>query len=256
MIAQGLLGAIGGGSQAASKLGDEERKEETERKRMEMLKRLEIEGYRAKADIDIANIPKKGAAETDVKAAAEEKLRPGIIETARGKAAVETEAQGERKEQELNLKYKFMDEEAEAAGKKAAAEGAAKQPFELAKIAAQGQNSILVAKTTAEEAAKRHWVADKEGYYTDMNGERVTRKVHIEGRGVERVPVMAPDLKVTGPDWRAKEELDSLNKRIEAAERNGDDATVRRLLAEKDKMLGKSPGAAPTNRPPISSFQK
>lgn len=260
VLGAGLLGAIGGGAQAAGKVAEDERKAEIERLREERLSQLRMQEYKAKGDIDIANIPRKSAAEIPGKVAEQEALTPGLIERSRQEQGVRSEAEAERDRSKIELGLEYADDAAKAKAKETTLVEAAKLPFKLAEIGAQGANQIKVAEVQNDEAAKRDWTEGADGKYYDAKGRMITTSVKIEGR-METIPVMVPASKMGGRDanWKMKEELDSLNKRIESAERNPmgvDEALMRRLLAEKDRLLGKPPGAASANRPPLTSFQK
>lgn len=244
VFASGILGGIGGMASGVYANAVEEQKAETERIRAERLAKLATEGYRDRADIDIGNIDKKGAAETAVAVKAEEAKRPGIIDTRRATAEVDTEAAETRTRKAKEIEGEFVDQDAERAGKIAKATGEAQHGFRLAEINAGAANAMKVAILNNDEAAKRDWTAGADGKYYDANGKAVTTRVKIEGRGFEEVPVMAPKSKIDGvtkgdPNWYLKEELDSINRRIEKASSDtfAPPDMLEKLVAEKRALL-------------------
>ena len=110
----------------------------------------------------------------------------------------------------------------------------------------------------AERAQEGRWQVDRDGNYRRPDGSLVTEEIREGGKLLGTRPIKAPITKTEGKDWKTQEELDSLNRRIERAERDGDDATVQRLIDEKDKLLGRTKPRAPSSssRPPLASFQR
>lgn len=243
VFAQGILGAIGGAGAAVAKTAFDEMKEESERRREERLSQLRMKEYRARADIDIENAPRKAEAEAKGKAKGEEITRPGIIETRRQTSRVDTEAQAERERERVEI-------EIEAAPRRRAEKvadekevGAVRHSRNMSEIAAREESSIRVQRASAAEARRNNWRVDEDGFYIDGNGDRVTRTVKIEGRP-ETVFIKAPKSKTEARDakWLEREELDALNRRIQEAEKLGDDDRVEKLQAEKRELLARLSG--------------
>lgn len=252
VLAQGLLGAIGGGASAAAKMAEEERKAEIERIREERLSKLRMAEYQTKGEIDIRQAPAKAVAEAEGHAKGEEIKRPGIIETARQKGKVETEELDVRDENKRINDSLYAPEEAEREGLKAGARAKAEAPFKAADEDRRTANQLRVVKASAEEARKNHWTQDEDGFMVDGDGNRVRRSERVEGRTVE-VFVKGPKPKgeVSGTNALYREELDSINKMIEAAVKSDfpDEAKIAKLREEKRALLqrmGMPALAAPT----------
>lgn len=254
----GLLGSVIGGAKAAYDYSVEEQKEESQRIREERLAKLRMQDYQARADIDLSMMPKKMEIETKGAVERQEALTPGLLERRRGEADIDLENMETKERTKKGIEAEYADQDAEREGKKVRARAQAEEPYKAADDKRRGDEQIRVARASAEEARRNNWRIDSEGYYVDGEGDRVTRSERIEGRTVS-VPVKAPESKVSGKDWKLQEELDSINRRIETAERtNADEATMQRLLDEKDRLLGRTklraPSVSTSNRPPLSSF--
>lgn len=262
VLAQGILGGVMGAGKGAYENAVEEQKKLAEIEKEKRLSELRVTEYKKKNDIDIEAIPRKGEAETGVAVKKEEAMRPGIVETARQKTNVETGALNERERNRIETNLEFAPEIAKAKAQETKLVEAEKMPFRLAEIKAHGDQSMRIAEVQADEAAKRDWTAGADGRYYDAHGRLITTRVKIEGRGFEEVPVTVPKEKLEGRNatWELRENLDSLNRRIEYAERNGDEETLKKLLVEKDRLLrgtkASNTSSNTSNRPPLSSFQR
>lgn len=211
--------------------------------------------------MDLAMAPKKAAVDRQAKVEDEEALRGPKIETRRATNEVDNEGIIDRERKKKDVDVEYADKDAEIAGKKRKAEREAEEPFKAADDKRRADEQIRVTRASAEEARKNNWRPDEEGFYVDGDGNRVTRSERVEGRTVT-VFVKAPKSKVDGvtkgdPNWFAKEELDSINRRIEKA--SGDMSVTPEqmdsLLGEKRKILQKlgmpadaSPGGKPWER--------
>lgn len=262
---RGILGAFMGAGQAVAHTAQEDEKAERKRVEEERLSKLRMGEYKAKAEMDVEMAPKKAEAEAKGKAAAEEIVRPGVIETYRQKEGIETDSAAERERRKKTIEGEFADQDADREGKKAAARAKAEEPYKADDDKRRGDEQIRVIQATAQEARKNNWRVDEEGFYVDGDGDRVRRSQRVEGRTVE-VFVKAPPTKVTGRDYTKQENLDSINRRIEQIERlisrgeAGEDAEKRlnTLMDERDELLGrpKRKATSTSTRPPLSSFQK
>lgn len=254
-VAQGLLGAVMGGAQAAQKTALDEMKEEMERRREERLSQLRREEYKAKSQMDIENIAPKSAAETKAMGEREEALRPTKLETRRQEGIIDTELKVTQARAGKELEAEFLDFDIEKNTRKAVAEAEAKQPFELQRIsataAASGANQLRALAATEEarkqveeRAAQHKWTPGADGNYYDGNGALVTTAIRIEGR-TERVPIKVPDSKLTkgkAEVYSNEDQIKALDKEILAVMRDGDKSAEKRLRAERQRLLG---GVAP-----------
>lgn len=245
VLGQGILGAVAGGASAAAKNALEEQRAESERIREERLSKLRLQEYQARADIDISNAPRKAKAEAEGKAAGEEIVRPGIIETARQRGKVDTDEALLRERGKKEIEGEYIEQDAQREGARATARAKAEEPFKAADDRRRGDENIRVQRASAEEARRNNWRVDEEGFYIDGDGQRVRRSERVEGRTVE-VFVKAPKSKIDGvtkgdPNWYLKEELDSINRRIEAASKSDfpDEERVAKLVDEKRALLKK-----------------
>jgi hypothetical protein len=179
--------------------------------------------------------------------------KKGIIEATRA----DRELEERREERSLDRADRKADREERNADRKEAREdrGAAR-----ADLRADREEARRVQERIAQQAQEGRWQVDRDGNYRRPDGSLVTEEIREGGRLLGTRPIKAPESKVSGVDWKMREDLDSINRRIEVAERNGDEALVTKLLDEKDKLLGKTKpkasSASTSNRPPLSSFQR
>lgn len=235
IFAQGLLGAFVGGGKAAAKVAEDELREQMAMAREQRLSKLRLGEYKAKGQIDIEMAPEKARVEREAKVEEQKALTPGIIDRARGQKEAEKEVEG-----------KFADQDAQREGKKARARAEAEEPFKAADDRRRADEQIRVSRVSQAEARRNNWRVDSEGYYIDGDGERVRRTERIEGRP-ETVFVKAPESKVTGRNNVGMEELDSINRRIERAERDGDVDRVKELETQKERLLKSLGGGRATS---------
>jgi hypothetical protein len=240
VFAQGILRGIVGAGQGAAKVAEDEMRAEMERLREERLSKLRLQEYRAKGKIDIEMAPEKARVDREAKVAEQGALTPGIIDRSRQQKRAEKEVEGE-----------FADQDAKREGAKARARAEAEEPFKAADDRRRADEQIRVTQASAAEARKNNWRVDEEGFYVDGDGERVKRSQRVEGRTVD-VFVKAPESKTRGRDVVGMEELDSLNRRIETAERNGDTERVKELEREKERLV-RTLGRAPSSSASASS---
>lgn len=313
VLAQGLLGTVMGGAQAAAKTADDEIKDKVLRSREEFLSQLRMGEYKAKsafedkrrkleegevADFYARTGPKTkpadtftdtlgdestgataGAAinearqETDREVAARraEEARKtgkkGLIESTVAEATRMRELDERRDERAEARRDRYEDrDEARADRKSAREEARADRAAARGESAAARRESREQAERLARIAAERDWKVDADGNYRRPDGSLVQEEIREGGKLLGTKPVKAPVSKVQGTDRVLGENLDSLNRRIEQAERRvaeggsspdpADEDRLRKLLDEKDELLGRKKPRTPSNSSSTSSGGK
>lgn len=263
LIGSALAGAVGGAGEAMASTAMEEQKQEMLRLRDEHLARLarethaqnsavdtkaRLEEHRGRADIDIENAPRKGAAETAVQVDRRKALDPMDVEKAGNEARERKTVEGE-----------FIDQDTRRAGLIAQAE----VPAAVARIKATGDETRRTQREDDERRNQRDWKVDADGNYRRPDGSIVMEEIREGGKKLGERPVKAPKTKTEGGRsevYSDEDKIKFVQQQITALQRKDfrtdeDEKDLLRLRREYDSMTGKK-GASqpPANRPPLSSF--